>query len=152
MTKFKAYLVVKGYAQRQGIDYDEVFAPVARLDTVRLLIALAAHEGWEVHHMDVKSAFLNGDLNEEVYVEQPPGFVKRGNEHKVLILKKALYGLHQAPRAWNSKLNNTLLSLNFKRSLSEYAIYTKRRREAQLVIGVYVDDLIIIGASGEEIR
>ena len=90
VTKYKARLVVKGYAQRQGIDYDEVFAPVARLDTVRLLIALAAHEGWEVHHMDVKSAFLNGDLNEEVYVEQPPGFVKKGNEHKVLRLKKAL--------------------------------------------------------------
>ena len=99
VTKFKARLVVKGYSQRQGIDYDEVFAPVARLDTVRLLIALAAHEGWEVHHMDVKSAFLNGDLNEEVYVEQPLGFVKRGNEHKVLRLKKALYGLYQAPRA-----------------------------------------------------
>ena len=102
--------------------------------------------------MDVKSAFLNGDLYEEVYVEQPAGFIKMGNEHKVLRLKKALYGLHQAPRAWNSKLNDTLLSLNFKRSLSEYAIYTKRRREAQLLIGVYVDDLIIIGASGEDIR
>ena len=100
----------------------------------------------------MKSAFLNGDLNEEVYVEQPTGFIKRGNEHKVLRLKKALHGLHQAPRAWNSKLNDTLLSLNFKRSPSEYAIYTRRRREAQLVIGVYVDDLIIIGASGEDIR
>ncbi|CAA6674803.1 unnamed protein product [Spirodela intermedia] len=72
VAKYKARLVVKGYAQRQGIDYDEVFAPVARLDTVRLLIALAAHEGWEVHHMDVKSAFWNGDLKEEVYVEQRP--------------------------------------------------------------------------------
>ena len=102
--------------------------------------------------MDVKSAFLNGDLNEEVYVEQPAGFVKTGNEHKVLRLKKALYGLHLAPRAWNSKLNDTLLSLNFKRSLCEYAIYTKRRREAQLLIRVYVDDLIIIDASGEDIR
>ena len=152
MTKYKARLVVKGYAQRQGIDYDEVFAPVVWLDTVCLLIALAAHERWEVHHIDVKWAFLNGDLNEEVYVEQPPSFVKRGNKHKVLRLKKALYSLHQAPRAWYSKLNNTLLSLNFQRSLSKYAIYTKRRREAQLVIGVYVDDLIVIGASGEEIR
>ncbi|CAA6656933.1 unnamed protein product [Spirodela intermedia] len=98
VAKYKARLVVKGYAQRQGIDYDEVFAPVARLDTVRLLIALAAHEGWEVHHMDVKSAFLNGDLKEEVYVEQPAGFISTGNEHKVFKLKKALYDLHQAPR------------------------------------------------------
>ncbi|CAA6674491.1 unnamed protein product [Spirodela intermedia] len=116
VAKYKARLVVKGYAQRQGIDYDEVFAPVARLDTVRLLIALAAHEGWEVHHMDVKSAFLNGDLKEEVYVEQPAGFISTGNEHKVFKLKKALYGLHQAPRAWNAKLDETLLSFRFRRS------------------------------------
>jgi hypothetical protein len=93
----KARLVVKGYAQRHGIDYDEVFAPVARLDSVRLLIALAAHEWWEVHHMDVKSAFLNGDQY-EVYVEQPTGFIIAGKEHKVLKLKKVLYGLHQASR------------------------------------------------------
>jgi hypothetical protein len=99
VVKHKTRLVVKGYAQRRGIDYDEVFAPVARLDTVRLLISLGALKGWEVHHMDVKSAFLNGDLREEVYVEQPEGFIKKGCEHKVLKLKKALYGLHQAPKA-----------------------------------------------------
>ena len=102
--------------------------------------------------MDVKSAFLNGDLNEEVYVEQPTGFIKKGDEHKVLKLKKALYGLHQVPRAWNAKLNDTLLSLNFNRSPSEYAIYTKRKREAQLVVEVYVDDLVIISASSEDIK
>ncbi|CAA6661430.1 unnamed protein product [Spirodela intermedia] len=125
VAKYKARLVVKGYAQRQGIDYDEVFAPVARLDTVRLLIALAAHEGWKVHHMDVKSAFLNGDLKEEVYVEQPAGFISTGNEHKVFKLKKALYGLHQAPRAWNAKLDETLLLFRFRKSPSEHAIYTR---------------------------
>jgi hypothetical protein len=97
VSKHNARLVVKGYAQRHGIDYDEVFTPVARMDSMRLLIALAAHEGWEVHHMDVKSAFLNGDLQEEVYVEQPMSFIVAGKEHKVLKLKKALYGLHQAP-------------------------------------------------------
>jgi hypothetical protein len=85
-----------GYVQRRGIDYDDVFAPVARLDSVRLLIALVRHEGWEVHHMDVKSAFLNGNLQEEVFVQQPVGFVKAREEHKVLRLCKALYGLHQA--------------------------------------------------------
>ena len=152
VAKYKARLVVKGYAQRQGIDYDEVFAPVARLDTVCLLIALATHEGWEIHHMDVKSAFLNGDLMEEVYVEQPTGFIRKGNEHKVFKLKKALYGLHQAPRAWNAKLDDTLLSLKFNRSPSEPAIYTRRNRDAQLVVGVYVDDLVIIGASCEDIK
>jgi hypothetical protein len=103
VSKHKACLVMKGYAQRHDIDYDEVFVPVARLDSVRLLIALVAHKGWEVHHMDVKSAFLNDDLHEEVYVEQPAGFVVTGKEHKVLKLWKALYGFHQAPRAWNTK-------------------------------------------------
>jgi hypothetical protein len=86
VVKYKARLVVKGYAQRRGIDYDEVFAPVARLDTIRLLIALAAHKGWEVHHLDVKSAFLNGDLLEEVFIEQPSSFIVKGSEHKVLKL------------------------------------------------------------------
>lgn len=108
VCKHKARLMVKGYAQRQGIDYDELFAPVARLDSVHLLIALAAHKRWELDHMDVKYAFLNGDLQEEFYVEQPAGFVITNKEHKVLKLRKALYGLHQAPRAWNAKLDNTL--------------------------------------------
>jgi hypothetical protein len=99
VVKHKTRLVVKGYSQQQGVDYEEVFAPVARLEAVRLLLALAAHWSWEVHHMDVKSAFLNGNLMKEVYVLQPPGFVVAGRENKVLKLKKALYGLHQAPRA-----------------------------------------------------
>jgi hypothetical protein len=84
MSKNKAHLVVKGYAQRHDIDYDEVFVLVAQLDSVRLLIALMAHEGWEVHHLDIKLALLNGDLQEEVYVEQPTGFIIAGKEHKVL--------------------------------------------------------------------
>jgi hypothetical protein len=99
VSKHKARLVVKGYAQRYDIDYDEVFTPVTQLDLVRFLIALVAHEGWVVHHMDVKSAFLNDDLQEEVYVEQPSGFIVADKEHKVIKLKKALYGLHQAPQA-----------------------------------------------------
>lgn len=152
VSKHKARLVVKGYAQRHDIDYDEVFAPVARLDSVRLLIALATHEGWEVHHMDVKSAFLNGDLQEEVYVEQPVGFIVAGKEHQVLKLKKALYGLHQAPRAWNAKLDDTLLSLGFQRSPSEHAIYVRQRGDAQLTIGVYVDDLVITGSNTDDIK
>jgi hypothetical protein len=98
VVKHKARLVAKGYAQRQGVDFEEVFAPVARIEIVRVLLALAAQSGWEVHHMDVKSAFLNGDLTETVFVQQPPGF-NVGNKGKVLKLKKALYGLKQAPRA-----------------------------------------------------
>jgi hypothetical protein len=93
LIKYKARLVTKGYAQRQGVDFDEVFALVARMETVRLRLALAAHSGWEVHHMDVKSAFLNGELTEEVFVSQPPGYVIAGKETSVLKLQKALYGL-----------------------------------------------------------
>nr|GFC61123.1 ribonuclease H-like domain, reverse transcriptase, RNA-dependent DNA polymerase [Tanacetum cinerariifolium]GFC61134.1 ribonuclease H-like domain, reverse transcriptase, RNA-dependent DNA polymerase [Tanacetum cinerariifolium] len=99
IIKYKARLVAKGYVQEQGIDFDEVFAPVARIETVRLILALAAYHGWQVHHLDVKSAFLHRDLKEEVYVTQPERFVQQGNSRKVYKLTKALYGLRQAPRA-----------------------------------------------------
>jgi hypothetical protein len=112
IVKHKARLVAKGYAQREGVDFDEVFAPVARMETVRVLLALAAHSGWEVHHMDVKSAFLNGKLGEEVYVAQPPGYVAAGEETRVLKLQKALYGLRQAPRAWYATLDESLTSVH----------------------------------------
>jgi len=143
---------VKGYAQRHGIDYDEVFAPVARMEAVRLLLALAAQEGWEVHHMDVKTAFLNGDLQEEVFVEQAQGFAQAGQEHKVYRLHKALYGLHQAPRAWNQKLDDKLGVLGFKKCLSEHAIYCRGAGSERLVVGVYVDDLIITGPAATASR
>jgi hypothetical protein len=98
--------------------------------------------------MDVKSAFLNGELQEEVYVAQPPGFVVQGAEHKVLKLKKALYGLRQAPRAWNAKLDSTMLSLGFQKSEAEHGVYNRGTGKARLIVGVYVDDLIITGCSG----
>lgn len=116
IVKYKARLIAKGYIQQAGIDFEEVFAPVARMESVRLLLAVAAHAGWGVHHMDVKSAFLNGELAEEVYVQQPPGFSVEGQEHKVYRLHKALYGLRQAPTAWNAKLDDSLLSLGFWKS------------------------------------
>jgi hypothetical protein len=99
IIKHKACLVARGFWQREGIGFDDAFAPVARMEYVRLLLALAAQEGWCVHHMDIKSVFLNGDLMEEVYVHQPLGFVIPDKEGKVLLLRKALYGLRQAPRA-----------------------------------------------------
>jgi hypothetical protein len=93
IVKHKACLVARGFMQRKGIDFDDTFTPVARMESVRLLFALAAQEGWRVHHMDVKSVFLNGDLNEEVYVYQPSGFAIPDKEGKVLRLRKALYDL-----------------------------------------------------------
>jgi hypothetical protein len=150
-VKHKARLVVKGYVQQTGIDFDEVFAPVARLDSVRLLLALAAQEGWMVHHMDVKSAFLNGELKEEVYVVQPPGYVKQGQEHRVYELSKALYGLRQAPRAWNIKLDITLKKLGFRQSPLEHGLYARSEGDTRLLVGVYVDDLIVIGGCSKTI-
>jgi hypothetical protein len=151
VIKHKARLVAKGYVQEQGIDFDEVFAPVARMESVRLVMALAVQEAWKLHHMDVKTAFLNGELEEEVYVKQPPGYIKEGAEHKVLRLKKALYGLKQAPRAWNMKLDRTLISIGFKKCPLEHAMYKRGSGTKRLLVGVYVDDLLITGANEGEV-
>ena len=145
INKYKARLVAKGYIQRHGVDFDEVFAPVARIETVRFLIAMAASRGWEIHHLDVKTVFLHGDLKEEVYVSQPEGFVTNGKENKVYKLKKALYGLRQAPRAWNEKLNKVLGGLNFVKCSKEPALYRKQVHDDLLLVAVYVDDLLITG-------
>ncbi|PWA86893.1 copia protein [Artemisia annua] len=152
IIRYKARLVAKEYVQEQEIDFDEVFAPVARIETVRLILALAAYHGWQVHHLDVKSAFLHGDLKEDVYVTQPEGFVQPGNSGKVYKLIKALYGLRQAPRAWNVKLDQTLKSLDFKKCNLEQAVYTKRNKNSTIIVGVYVDDLIITGTPRKELE
>ena len=151
IVKHKARLVAKGYAQKFWIDYEEVFAPVARLETIRLMLALAASGKWEVHHMDVKSAFLNGELQEEVYVQQPPGFQSSKHPGKVLRLSKALYGLKQAPRAWNAKLDQELVKLGFCRSEEGHVVYKKGSGDSLLLLGVYVDDLVICGPDVKKI-
>ena len=108
-----------------GVDYSETFAPVAWLDTIRLLLAVATQKNWRIYQLDIKYAFLNGFLQEEIYVEQPQGFIKDGEENKVYLLKKALYGLKQAPRAWNNKIDEHLRNLGFSKSLSESTLYVK---------------------------
>ena len=109
--KYKAILVAKGYSQVHGIDYNETFAPVAKMDSIRLALAIAVSKQWEVHHMYVKCDFLNGDLIEDIYMQQPHGFTT--NPSLVCRLKMSLYGLKQAPRAWYAKIDSFLLSLNF---------------------------------------
>lgn len=148
----KQRLVAKGYVQEHGIDFEEVFAPVARLETIRLLVSLASANNWEIHHLDVKTAFLHGELNEEVYVSQPEGFEKEGEEEKVFKLSKALYGLRQAPRAWNTKLDQILKKLRFKRCAKESSVYRREERDELLIIAIYVDDLFVTGNSTKIIK
>ncbi|KAL1189087.1 Retrovirus-related Pol polyprotein from transposon RE2 [Cardamine amara subsp. amara] len=152
INKHKSRLVAKGYVQKYGVDFEEVFAPVARIETIRLLIDLAASHGWEIHHLDVKTAFLHGELKETVFVSQPEGFEKKGSEGKVYKLNKALYGLRQAPRAWNNKLNCILMELKFEKCSKEPSVYRKEVRKDLLIIGVYVDDLFVTGTSSEIIK
>jgi hypothetical protein len=151
VVKYKARLVVRGFIQQEGINYDEVFVHVARIESIRILLALATQEGWCVHHMDVKSAFINGDLKEEVYVRQPPGFAVSRQEGKVLRLRKALYGLLQASRAWNAKLDSTLKEMGFQQSVHEVAVYRRGREYSVLLVGIYIDDLVITGTEEAEV-
>ena len=146
ITKYKARLVAKGYSQKPGIDYTEVFAPVARLDTVRMIISMAAQKGWRIGQLDVKSAFLHGELSENVYVDQPKGYVKKGKEHLVYKLHKALYGLKQAPRAWFNRIEAHFLGEGFRRCESEQTLFTKQSEAGKVIIvSIYVDDVIFTG-------
>ncbi|RVW41754.1 Retrovirus-related Pol polyprotein from transposon TNT 1-94 [Vitis vinifera] len=146
VDKCKARLVAKGYAQQHGIDYTEVFAPVARWDTIRMVIALAARNGWSVYQLDVKSAFLHGELNEAVFIEQPQGYEKKGEEHKVYKLKKALYGLKQAPRAWYSRIEAYFIKEGFERCSCDHTLFIKTGDGGKiLIVSLYVDDLIFTG-------
>ena len=148
--KHKARLVVKGYSQVAGVDFGDTFAPVARHDTIKLLLAMAAQRNWKIHHLDVKSAFLNGELEEEICVRQPEGFEVVGQEEKVYRLYKALYGLKQAPRAWYAKIDAHLLNHNFRRSSSESTLYVKQfNSQERLIISLYVDDLLVIGSNDD---
>ena len=147
VIKHKARLVVKGYSQRKGIDYEEVYAPVVHFETIRLLIALAALKNLQIHHLDVKSTFLNEEISEVIYVRQPEGFLVKGKEGHVLRLKKALYGLKQAPRAWYFKLHSCLISLGFIKSNYEPLLYLKQSDSNTIIVGVYVDDLIVTSSS-----
>ncbi|KAL5820672.1 hypothetical protein ACOSQ3_022554 [Xanthoceras sorbifolium] len=140
--RHKARLDTKGYSQRAGIDYDEVFSPVARLETIRLIISMAAQNKWKIHQIDVKSAFLNGVLEEEVYIQQPPGYEVKGQEDKVLKLRRALYGLKQAPRAWNNIIDKYFQQNGFTKCPYEHALYIKIMNRDILVVCLYVDDLI----------
>ncbi|GJS72302.1 retrovirus-related pol polyprotein from transposon TNT 1-94 [Tanacetum coccineum] len=142
VIKNKARLVAQGYTQEEGIDYDEVFAPVARIEAIRLFLAYASFKDFVVYQMDVKSAFLYGKIEEEVYVCQPPGFEDPDFPDRVYKVEKALYGLHQAPRAWYETLSTYLLDNGFQRGKIDKTLFIRRDKGDILLVQVYVDDII----------
>eukprot|EP00253_Pinus_taeda_P033312 PITA_33312 len=150
IERHKERLIVKGYKQQYGRDYEEIFAPVARMETVRAVLSIAAQNKWKVYQMDVKSAFLNGVLMEEVYNEQPVGYEKKRQEHKVCRLKKTLYGLKQAPRAWYSRIDSYLLENGFEKCEGEPTLYIKEKDGKILIVMLYVDDVIFTGIEVEQ--
>ncbi|GJZ43793.1 putative ribonuclease H-like domain-containing protein [Tanacetum coccineum] len=142
VVRNKARLVAQGHRQEEGIDYDEVFAPVARIEAIRLFLAFASYMGFMVYQMDVKSAFLYGRIDEEVYVTQPKGFVDPQHPKKVYKVVKALYGLHQAPRAWYATLSTFLLKHGYRRGTIDKTLFLKKHKRDIILVQVYVDDII----------
>ncbi|GJU32809.1 retrovirus-related pol polyprotein from transposon TNT 1-94 [Tanacetum coccineum] len=149
ILKNKARLVARGYRQEEGIDFEESFALVARLDAIRIFLAYAAHMNMIVYQMDVKTTFLNGILREEVYVSQPDGFVDQDNPNHVYKLKKALYGLKQAPRAWYDLLSKFLLSQEFSKGTVDPTLFIRRQGKDILLVQIYVDDIIFASTTPE---
>ncbi|KAJ0589507.1 putative RNA-directed DNA polymerase [Helianthus annuus] len=150
VVRNKARLVVQGFSQQEGIDFTEVYAPVARLEAIRIFLAFASWKNFKVYQLDVKSAFLYGKVKEEVYVVQPPGFTDPIHKNKVYLLDKALYGLHQAPRAWYETMSQHLLANKFIRGKVDATLFTKEVDGHLLIVQIYVDD-IIFGSTNESL-
>ncbi|GJY03213.1 retrovirus-related pol polyprotein from transposon TNT 1-94 [Tanacetum coccineum] len=142
VSRNKARLVAQGYNQQEGIDYDETYAPVARIESIRILLAYACALDFKLFQMDVKSAFLNGLINEEVYVAQPPGFIDFEKPNHVYKLKKALYGLKQAPKVWYDRLKAFLIKHEYKMRMVDNTLFTKKKSSNLIIVQIYVNDII----------
>jgi len=143
-TKYKARLVIQGYAQTKGVDYEETFAPVAKYSSIRYLLALAVQKGLKIMHLDVETAYLNGELAEEIYITPPERLATSIKDNEVFKLKKAVYGLKQSGRNWNIKLDTTLKNLGMERLSADPCIYIQRSQGKFLIIAIYVDDMLVL--------
>ena len=144
IERYKARLVAKGFKQEDGFDYDETFSPVIKITTVRILLSLAISQRWLIHQLDVSNAFLHGELQETIFMEQPPGFVNTALPNHVCQLNKSLYGLKQAPRTWFLKLSTYLLSLGFSASKTDTSLFFKYHNNIPYIFLIYVDDILLI--------
>ena len=142
---FKARLVAKGFTQKEGIDYEETFSPVAMLKSIRILLSIAAVLDYEIWQMDVKTAFLNGHLEENIYMQQPDGFIQKGQEHMVCKLQKSIYGLKQASRSWNIRFDQAIKSLGFIQNIDEQCVYKKIQGKFVAFLVLCVDNILLIG-------
>ncbi|KAK0583735.1 hypothetical protein LWI29_002305 [Acer saccharum] len=152
IVRNKARLVAQGYSQIEGIDFEETFAPVARLESIRLLLSISCVHKFKLHQMDVKSAFLNGFLQEEVFVEQPKGFVDAHHPNHVYRLKKALYGLKQAPRAWYERLTQFLVDNNYTRGSVDKTLFIKRDNDELFIAQIFVDDIVFGSTNNTKVQ
>ncbi|XP_071719215.1 uncharacterized protein [Rutidosis leptorrhynchoides] len=152
IDKYKAMLVIKGYRQREGLDYFDTYSAVTRITSIKLVLSIIAIRNLEVHQMDVKTAFLNGNLEEEIYMEQPAGFKAPGQERKVCKLVKSLYGLKQAPKQWHQKFEHVMLDLGFKINECDKCVYVKDTLDGYVILCLYVDDMLIAGSNEKMIK
>ena len=149
--RYKARLVVKGFQQKEGVDYNEIFSPVVKLTTIRLVLKIVAAENLHLEQLDVKTAFLHGDLEEELYMRQPEGFIKEDRKNLVCRLKKSLYGLKQAPRQWYKKFDSFMSSHGFTRCQADHCCYFKKFDNNFIILLLYVDDMLVAGSNMQEI-
>jgi hypothetical protein len=141
VDKYKARLVAKGYSQVEGIDFGEIFPPVAKLTSIRFMLSVAGAFNFEVESMDVKTTFLHGDLEEEIYMKQPQGYAVKGMKELVCKMKKSLYGLKQSPRIWYKKFDTYMLGIGFTRSKEDHCVYFKLIGDHLIYLVLYVDDM-----------
>ena len=143
--------MAKGFTQQEGIYYDETFSPAVRVAFIRLILAIVAQLDLELHHMDVKIAFLNGELDEDIYMIQPMGFEVKGQERKVCKLKRSIYGLKQSFRQWYFRFHDSIISQGFEMIEEDHCVYLKRSKKSVLILSLYVDDILIVGSDMDSI-